>query len=129
MKEHITILAALHIAHSILGILIGTIILFVLTGAGIISCDPEALAITSTIGVFISTIILMFSIPGLIGGIALLKRKSWARIFILIVGSIKLFEIPIGTALGIYSIWVLTNEETVSFLSSGDDKKTEYTTE
>lgn len=122
MKEHVTILAALHIAHSIIGILIGVIIMFFLTGAGIISCDPDALAITSAMAVFISSIILMFSIPGLVGGIGLLKRKSWARYIVLIVGCVKLFEIPIGTALGVYTIWVLTNEETVSLLSEGKNK-------
>jgi hypothetical protein len=105
----------------------GTIILVVLTGAGIISCDPDAFAITSAIAVFASTIILVFSIPGLIGGIGLLKRKPWARILVLIVGCVKLFDIPIGTALGVYSIWVLTKEETISLLSAGNEnKETDY---
>ena len=118
MKKHITILASLHIAHSIIGIIFGTAVLFILGGAGVISCDPDAIAITSSIAVFVYLIILLFAIPGLIGGIGLLKRKSWSRVFVLIVGCVKLFDIPIGTALGVYSIWVLTNEETVSMLSA-----------
>ncbi len=123
MKENVTILAALHIAYSIIGIIIGTTILIILGGAGIVSCDPEAIAITGTIAIFVYTIILIFAIPGLIGGIGLLKKKPWARILVLIVGCVRLFDIPVGTALGVYSIWVLTKEETISLLSAKNENK------
>jgi hypothetical protein len=40
-------------------------------------------------------------------GIGLLMRQSWARVAALIVGGISLLSIPFGTALGIYTLWVL----------------------
>jgi hypothetical protein len=40
----------------------------------------------------------------------LLERASWARIFTIIVGAISLVDVPFGTALGIYSLWVLLPE-------------------
>jgi len=40
----------------------------------------------------------------------LLERAPWARLFTIIVGAISLVEIPFGTALGIYSLWVLLPE-------------------
>lgn len=51
-------------------------------------------------------IILIFSIPCIIGGIALLQGKSWALTLLLVMGCFKLFSFPIGTALGVYAIWV-----------------------
>jgi hypothetical protein len=51
-------------------------------------------------------IILLFAIPSIIGGIALLQGKSWALTLILVMGCFKLFSFPIGTALGVYAIWV-----------------------
>ncbi len=117
MKQHVTILAALHIAHSILGFLAAFLILFILGGAGIVSRDPDAFAITSTIAVFAAFVVLVFSIPSLAGGIGLLKHKPWARILTLIIGCLKLLDIPIGTALGVYTIWVLTQRETVDMFS------------
>src|SRR5208337_1363036 len=37
----------------------------------------------------------------------LLQRQGWARIFALVVGFVALLNVPIGTALGIYTLWVL----------------------
>jgi len=51
-------------------------------------------------------VIILFSIPSLIGGIALLNKKEWALTLLLVLGCFKLFSFPIGTAIGIYTIWV-----------------------
>lgn len=40
----------------------------------------------------------------------LLERASWARLYTIVVGAISLVEVPFGTALGIYSLWVLLPE-------------------
>ena len=40
-------------------------------------------------------------------GYALLNRKSWGRVVALIAGILALFKFPLGTALGIYTLWVL----------------------
>jgi hypothetical protein len=36
----------------------------------------------------------------------LLNEKSWAMTLLLVLGCFKLFSFPIGTAIGIYTIWV-----------------------
>jgi len=44
---------------------------------------------------------------GLLTGWGLLQREPWARTLALIMGVISLPEMPFGTALGIYTLWVL----------------------
>jgi hypothetical protein len=66
----------------------------------------------------------LLSAPGLIGGIYLLKHRPWARILVLVLGFINLIEIPIGTALGIYTIWVLLKNETVQLFTPTTDTQT-----
>jgi hypothetical protein len=44
---------------------------------------------------------------GLLVGIGLLRRDRWARPLALVVGILMLLKIPFGTALGIYTLWVL----------------------
>jgi hypothetical protein len=44
---------------------------------------------------------------GLIVGWGLLDRQHWARMAAIILGGIALVELPFGTALGIYTLWVL----------------------
>lgn len=46
------------------------------------------------------------SIPSIIAGIGLLNKQRWALTMALILGCLKLLSFPIGTAIGVYSIWV-----------------------
>jgi hypothetical protein len=46
-------------------------------------------------------------IVGIIAGWGLLDRQSWARILAIILGFLSLLHFPLGTALGIYTLWVL----------------------
>jgi len=43
--------------------------------------------------------------------------KSWARIVAIIVGCLNLLHVPFGTALGVYTLWVLLNDESRDLLS------------
>lgn len=56
-------------------------------------------------------VIIFFSVPTLISAYGLLTRKSWATLFALIVGCLKIFSFPIGTALGVYSIWIWSQDQ------------------
>ena len=58
-----------------------------------------------------SILILVKAGAGLIAGVGLLQRLSWARMLALIMGFISLLNIPIGTALGIYTLWVLLSTD------------------
>ena len=60
---------------------------------------------------------IVVSIPGIIGGIGLLKYKNWARILVLIISAIGLLNVPFGTALGIYSIWTIVQDETIKLFN------------
>lgn len=51
-------------------------------------------------------VIVFFSLPSIVGGIGLLSEKKWGLTLLLIMGCFKLFAFPIGTLLGIYTIWV-----------------------
>lgn len=112
MDEHIKILGILYIAFSALGLIAALIVFIAITGGGLISGNDAAITITSIVGTAIAAILVLFSAPGIIGGIGLLKKQSWARVLVLVLGIINLINIPFGTALGIYTIWVLTNKET-----------------
>jgi hypothetical protein len=57
----------------------------------------------------------------IVGGIALLRRQPWARILVLILSFLSLIMIPIGTAYGIYAIWVLMKDDTVRLLATPPD--------
>jgi hypothetical protein len=47
---------------------------------------------------------------GICVGWGLMQRQPWARIAALILGILALFHLPFGTALGIYTLWVLLSD-------------------
>ncbi len=57
----------------------------------------------SVIGIFV----LAKAALGFIAGWGLLHREPWGRVLALVLGFISLFNIPFGTAIGIYTLWVL----------------------
>lgn len=120
MKQHLTVVAVLGIGFGIFGVFIAIIILVAVVGGGIISGDYEAIRITSIVGPIVAGFIALVSVPDIIGGIGLLKRKNWARILVLILSCIGLLNIPIGTSVGIYSIWVLVHDDTVKLFESAE---------
>lgn len=51
--------------------------------------------------------LLLKALVGFAAGWGLLQRRPWARPLALVLGFIELLHMPFGTALGIYTIWVL----------------------
>jgi hypothetical protein len=113
MEKHITVLGILYIVLGVLGAIFAFIIFVTIVGAGFVSGDEEAIAVTSIIGTVTASFLTVISLPGIVGGIGLLKWQPWARIFVLILGFINLLNIPFGTVLGAYTIWALMNDDMI----------------
>jgi len=59
----------------------------------------------------VATLLLVGAVLGLIAGWGLLTRQPWARMLAIVLGCISLINLPFGTALGIYTLWVLLPAE------------------
>ncbi len=118
MIGHIKILGWIHVIFGVFGILAGLVVFTILGGiAGVagLSGDVDgrtAAPILVLIGIFVLMILIVLSVPGLIGGLGLLYFKPWARILMIILSALHILNIPIGTILGVYGLWVLVNPET-----------------
>lgn len=55
----------------------------------------------------ISLLLLASGALGIVTGWGLLERRPWARMMAIVLGCIFLVDMPFGTALGIYTLWVL----------------------
>ena len=50
------------------------------------------------------------AVVGFLVGWGLIDHQPWARMLAIIVGCLKLIDFPFGTALGIYTLWVLASQ-------------------
>ena len=55
--------------------------------------------------------LLLLATGGVCVGIGLMQRTPWARTAAIVLGILALFHPPFGTALGVYSLWVLLADE------------------
>lgn len=111
MEKHINILGILYIIYGLIGLLPAGVVLLFVAVPGIASGDPTAMLVTSAVASFICFILFVTSVPHVIAGIWLMKYKQWARYLTIILGILNLIAIPFGTALGIYTLWALTNKD------------------
>jgi hypothetical protein len=121
MRNHVRILAYLHIVFGSLGVLCGLLVLLIFGGAGRLvgvtsPYDPDtwrvAIPVIGVAGLAICAFFMLLSIPGIIAGVGLLEFRPWARTLAIVLSAPDLLHVPLGTALGIYGLWVLLNAET-----------------
>ena len=117
MKAHVMVVAAVHIGFGVLGILVAMIAGVAIVGGGLISGDSVALSVTSVVGPAVAFFLVFMPLLGMIGGIGLLMGRPWARILVLALAVLDLFQVPIGTIIGIYTIWVLVHDETAQLFA------------
>jgi hypothetical protein len=116
MEHHVKILGILFIVWGILSIMFGFLIVFVLVGTGLITGDEEVMAFIMVFGIGIAAISCLAGLFEIIAGTGLLTGKKWSRVLVIIVAIVNLFDVPMGTALGIYALWVIFKPETQKLL-------------
>lgn len=114
MQKNINIVAALQIGLSIFNLLIAFLIFTVLKLVGGFVDDPNGSTILSLIADILAIVFIVISLPGILAGMGLYKRKEWARILTIVLSVVELFSFPFGTAIGIFSIWAMIQPETVA---------------
>ena len=112
VQEHVRLLGLLWLAFSAFNT-VAAVILYVLANTLFAHMRelgaPEAQ--TSFLRPLLSVVAILLLAKAAIGFVAgwgLLQREKWARIVVLVLAFISLFtNIPFGTALGVYTMWVL----------------------
>jgi hypothetical protein len=123
METHVKVLGVLHIVCGIMGVL-GALVLMVIFGgvAGLVGADADpdaaiAVPIIGVTGAVLVVFVLLFSEVFI--GFGLYRLRPWARMGGLVWSILELFAIPVGTAIGIYGLWVLFSKETERLFGGG----------
>jgi len=116
MQKHVKILGIVHLAIGAIGVFFALLcLLFFVIGLFGIGQGTDALIAVPTLGaqeaLILTVIALMLSVD-ILAGYGLLKRKPWARILVIVLSVMNLVSVPVGTVIGVYSLWVLLHKET-----------------
>jgi hypothetical protein len=120
MDTHVKVAAWLRIVGSGVYLLIALVVMLAYGGAGVVigaaggHDAAAALPALTVIAVCVSMFFGVLALPGLIIGWGLLNYRQWARVLNIVLSILELFNIPIGTAIGAYSLWVMFHPETAA---------------
>jgi hypothetical protein len=113
LERHLRTLGILWIAVGVLFLIPSLIALAVgsIAHVAIPGSEGMARALGPLVLYLIGGSLLVVGAGGICVGWGLMQRQPWARIAALILGIVALFHPPFGTALGIYTLWVLLSND------------------
>jgi len=124
METHVKVLGVLNIVYGALG-LCGALLLMVIFGGvmGIVGAEGQeeaavALPIIGVTGMALVVLLVATSLPLVIIGYGLFKRRSWSRVAGIVASISNLIRVPLGTALRINGLWVLFSKDGQSFFEA-----------
>ncbi len=109
VQQHVKLVGILWIAYAVFHALGGLVLLIIAnTIFGPASDHPAFLRpLLSAVAVFL----LVKAVGSFAAAFGLFERQSWGRTLSLIMAVVALINVPLGTALGIYTLWVLMSPQ------------------
>jgi hypothetical protein len=120
-KGHVSLVAGLHIGYGVLKIFGSIFMLLAMRFAWGFIPDEEEIVRDMLRMLFsiLPSILAFFGIIDVLAGIALFSYKSWSRVLMIIISALNCLNIPIGTAIGVYSLWALMKPEVLALFEEG----------
>ena len=130
MPSHVDFVGVLFIVWGLLTTLVGmsTLALGAAAVALIAAATREggpngfAAGVTAVIFTTLAIIAIVWGSAHVVVGVPLRRRRPWARMAALMLGSVDLLLLPYGTALGVYALWVLLNEHGKAVFNDNADR-------
>ena len=121
LQLHVPIVGWILIATHAIFLVIGLFVFMLLSviGLGVAVRDAAASGFLFIVGTFVAGLMTLLAVPGVVAGVGLLMRWSWARILAIIVAILGLMNFPIGTVIGVYALWVLLQDSAAAYFSHG----------
>jgi TRAP-type uncharacterized transport system fused permease subunit len=109
-EQHNKYLSWAHFAHAAITALMMLFVLAFMTAAMTLDPNPAPAPFVVFLWVFFVAMTAVLTLPSIVAGYALLKRKRWAKIICIVAGVLASMSAPIGTAVCVYTFWFLFSE-------------------
>lgn len=124
-QDHNKVIGIMHLIWGGFNALIMMLVVLFFFGFGAFAAfDPKAPpAVTAVFGIFgviMLAFALVFGLPPILAGYAMLKRKSWAKVAGIVASCMTAMSMPFGTALTVYTLWFLCGPEGEKLYRKGE---------
>jgi hypothetical protein len=127
MTRHIDLLAVFYQMWGALALVAGAAVLVLAAGALAIVTSAERAALGPDVAASVTVVFFFLFAVGALAwggihlwtGFSLRAHKAWARLVGLALAVLNLFFLPVGTALAVYTFWVLLSNETRRLFEPG----------
>ena len=116
MRTHLNILAILYLLTSIGEIIAGMALIGLASFGGMLTGDVFLFSLIAGLGSVFGFFLILIGLPGIFLAYGLWRMRSWARPLGFVLGILNLFNPPLGTLLGIYTLWVMLKDESRDLL-------------
>jgi hypothetical protein len=124
MRSHVNLLGILQLTWGGMGLLLGASLLLLAGGAAAIARttpgDPWTAGFTALLFVTFATALALGGWANVWVGRALRRQRAPGRTGALILAVMNLFVLPFGTALAIYTFWVLLHNDVRALFEAAD---------
>ena len=128
-RQHLDLVGLFYILYGCMTLAVGAVLFLIFSlggvGMGVAGAgggDQELLFMSGIYGmaaVLTALSVAVFSIPYVLVGWGMRRRKPWSRLGGLVFGVLALMSFPLGTLLGVYGIVKLMDDEVRALLESG----------
>lgn len=108
MDIHRQVAGWLAIVMGLLGLVtIATIVLIFGSIAALVGLDGQLANVLASIGGIVAGLLALFALADIVAGIFYLRGSTFAKFWLILSNLLFLFAVPIGTAVGAYSLWAI----------------------
>ena len=112
---HTRVAASLHIVLAVLALLVLLVLAAIVGAFGAlgpdIGIDRQIADWVGGVGILLIGLFALLPILEIVGAVLLLRGSDTGRVFTIAFSVLNLINIPIGTAVGVYSLWALLREK------------------
>lgn len=115
ISTHLNLLGWLYVVANLFFLLLAAFGFFLFPTLAVISRDADVTMVLSVLGTAFGLLMVLLALPGLVAGYGLLRHKPRARLWGMVVAVFNLLNFPFGTVLGVYALYVLSQQAALEF--------------
>ena len=125
IDTHVRVAAWLHIVMGIIGVGLFVLLGLILGGLGAFGAaqanlQPGPIGWIAGLGVVFFGFFIALCAGEIVGGVLLLRGSPAGRLLTIIYSALSILNVPIGTVVGVYSLWALLREPPRSLMQADD---------